>query len=114
MKAHDKAALELAMSRCKAEGAGRAEQIESMLNGTHYADKSFGKWADPPRPWAEVAQFAAYCAQFIALRLRPWERPPCHSSGEGDDAAAVLLRRMLKAGISRWHPDPMAALEAAK
>jgi hypothetical protein len=28
--------------------------------------------------------------------------------------AARLLRRMLKAGVSRYHPDPMSALEKAE
>jgi hypothetical protein len=26
----------------------------------------------------------------------------------------ALLKRMLAAGISRWHPDPMAAIAEAK
>ena len=29
----------------------------------------------------------------------------------GEETAAKMLRRMLLAGISRWHPDPMAALD---
>jgi hypothetical protein len=35
---------------------------------------------------------------------------------EGDDRrrdAAMLLKRMLDAGVSRYHPDPLAALEKA-
>jgi hypothetical protein len=32
----------------------------------------------------------------------------------GDYNAAVLLRKMLAAGISRWEPDPMTALKQAK
>jgi hypothetical protein len=43
--------------------------------------------------------------------------PPCCVADEnepriGEESAAKLLRRMLKAGISRWHPDPVAVLEA--
>jgi hypothetical protein len=33
---------------------------------------------------------------------------------DGDFAAAKLLRRMLKAGLSRYEPSPIAALERAK
>jgi hypothetical protein len=33
--------------------------------------------------------------------------------GDGKYAAALILRKMLDAGISRWHPDPLAAFEAA-
>jgi hypothetical protein len=32
----------------------------------------------------------------------------------GRAQAARLLREMLDAGISRYHPDPVAALKAAK
>jgi hypothetical protein len=32
----------------------------------------------------------------------------------GRRAAAELLRRMLAAGLSRYEPDPIAALEAAE
>jgi hypothetical protein len=73
---------------------------------------------------------AAYACQYAALRLRPWEWTPSWiapsqidaiiargpnnlAPQEGDYAAAVLLRKMLAAGISRWEPDPIAALRAA-
>jgi hypothetical protein len=127
MTKHDKAALELAIESCKAEGDGRAEQIDSMLSGVRYEDRSIGKWANPPRPWAEVARFAAICCQTRALRLAPYEMAPCQadrdppgppSRGSGwagsYPQARALLDRMLKAGVSQWHPDPLAALEAAK
>jgi hypothetical protein len=29
-------------------------------------------------------------------------------------AAALLLQRMLDAGVSRWHPDPLAAIAEAE
>jgi hypothetical protein len=91
------------------EEPGRAAQLHRML-------------ADG-RPWDEVAGFAAGCAQFRNLNLRPWECVPCSLAADDiaavlvrpDDhrrqhGAALLLRRMLAAGISRWHPDPMCAL----
>ena len=69
-------------------------------------------------PWAEVARFAAYSAQGRVLHLKPWQVPPCvvdeENPNERDVAAQALLRKMLAAGVSRYEPDPMTALAAAK
>ena len=69
-------------------------------------------------PWERVARFAARCCQSRMLNLPPWDLPPCSVSEDDDsesDAEAVkLLRKMLAAGVSRYAPDPMAAIEAAK
>jgi hypothetical protein len=76
--------------------------------------------------FTETGRFAAYCCQCNALRLMPWQDPPCHVYAEerGDDEARnqisgyeqalSLLQQMLDLGISRWHPDPVAAIEAKK
>jgi hypothetical protein len=67
----------------------------------------------------------AYENQMASLQLAPWQFPPCWISPvEIDDliagndpdkrAAATLLRRMLSAGISQFHPDPLAALREAE
>jgi hypothetical protein len=74
----------------------------------------------------EAGRFADYSAQVRSLRLPPWAYPPCWISldeidaliAAGDDPhgkhiAAKLLKRMLALGISKYHPDPMAAIEAA-
>jgi hypothetical protein len=63
-----------------------------------------------------VATFAASCCQSRSLNLDPWEEPPCHGDSvhQPDPAAKKLLEQMLAAGVSRWHPDPMAALAEAK
>jgi hypothetical protein len=76
------------------------------------------------RSFAEVGQFAAYCCQCRSLRLKPWQTPPMHGDAEpshpdaddthGYGAAAELLERLLAAGLSRWEPDPIGALEAAE
>jgi hypothetical protein len=56
--------------------------------------------------------------QIHALHLKPWEEPPCAADEDGPDErdkeAQRLLRQMLAFGVSRWHPDPLAAIEAAK
>jgi hypothetical protein len=65
------------------------------------------------QPWQQVALFA--------VRLRPWEAPPCVSStgvpadryGSRNNEIA-LLKRMLGAGISRFHPDPLGAIGVAE
>jgi hypothetical protein len=76
-------------------------------------------------PWEEVGRFAAYGAQGDTLRLRPWQWPPCWIADieaelaappdqSGRQRAAELLQRMLAAGLSRFEPDPLAALEQAE
>jgi hypothetical protein len=96
----DLAALQAAFSQCYASSKKQAEQLDDMLRD---------------RPWEDVAQFAAYSRQITTMKLRPWEQAPCHVEDEnepkrGEETAARVLKKMLKAGISRWHPNPLAAL----
>ena len=54
-----------------------------------------------------------------ALKLYPWQQPPCDADEDGDDGeingdGVKLLRKMLAAGLTRYEPDPLAALEAVK
>jgi hypothetical protein len=68
------------------------------------------------RAWIEVAVTACYHVQSHALRLRPWQEPPCVVSEDGperDSVAQALLRKMLAAGVSRYEPDPLAATRSA-
>ena len=109
----DRAAMTLAIGRARAESADSRERIEEIL-----AREGF----------AEAGETAAYWAQDTALRLRPWQTPPCWvhdiegelaAGDDGDDVhgrkrAARLLRRMRDLGISRWHPDPVAAIAEAE
>jgi len=74
--------------------------------------------------WQKAADSAAYHCQMNALRLRPWQSPPCWIDSRdiksiiargddgvaGDFAAARLLQRMLEAGLSQYEPDPISAL----
>jgi uncharacterized metal-binding protein len=80
----------------------RAEQIKSMLEGDQWSK---------PRPWEEVAKFAADLCQRKALDLKPWETAPCYS---GDPRAAKLANKLLSSGLSVFEPDPLTALAAAK
>ena len=75
-------------------------------------------------PWIEVAEFAAYGCQIESLSLKPWQSPPCHidenadapddADREPDTVGRKLLRQMLRAGVSRFDPDPLKALAGAK
>jgi hypothetical protein len=79
---------------------GRAEQLGEKLK-----DES----------WIVVAEFAASHCQRRSLRLKPWELPPCDIyEYDPDSPAKQLLHRMLTAGVSCYHPDPIAACEAAE
>jgi hypothetical protein len=105
---HD--ALRLAIEVARQESPGRAAQIDSKLRD---------------EPMVEVGEFCAYVTQGNALRLEPWECPPCwiddiEAALRGPDGtkkirqAALLLRRMQRCGVSKFHPDPVAACEAAE
>lgn len=74
------------------------------------------------RTRAEVGAFAVGRCQDRNLHLKPWECPPFRTRDvdePSDDwgyrpGEVALLKRMLRAGVSRFHPDPMAAIEAAE
>jgi hypothetical protein len=93
LDARDLAALRLAVTRCREH---RADQIDHML---------------ATRPWHDVSQFCAYDCQIRTMNLKPWQTPPCYLDEAGEETGAALLRRMLRSGVSRFHPDPLAALE---
>jgi hypothetical protein len=95
----DQDALERAMKMCAAESPGRAHQLREKLK-----DES----------WFDVARFAAYCVQGDTLNLDLSEHPPCVVGVDEAGPAGDLLRRMLKAGVSRWEPDPLQALGIEK
>ena len=104
----DRDALERAMEIARRD-PGRAEQLRAMLEDDE---------------WVEVAEFFSYSLQIQSLSLKPWQSPPCHideNADAPDDAdcepntvGRKLLRQMLRAGISRFDPDPLAALRRVK
>jgi hypothetical protein len=104
MRKIDRAALELALEQTLAEkDQGRVDQVRSMLQG---------------RTRLEVSQFCSFHRQIEALKLKPWEVPPCcvsMANPDNDNAAAMqLLKRMRACGVSKWHPNPILACEAAE
>jgi hypothetical protein len=110
MSQTDRAALGLAIEVTRNESPARRQQFDDFLSS---------------RRWIDVATFAAGCAQSRALRLPPWQPPPCgignieaalnvSDEQSGYRAAALLLQRMERCGVSRWHPDPLAAIAEAE
>jgi hypothetical protein len=103
LTAKDLAALELALKLTREESPGRAQQLLRIQ-----IDDG----------WRRAACFAAFNCQCNALHLKPWEHAPCwvHDPDDYPESpeAARLLRRMIKAGVSRYDPDPMSSLEKAE
>jgi hypothetical protein len=95
----DAEALELCIELTLTEDQPRADQVKAML---------------AERPRDEVGKFCSYHRQYAALGLKPHESTPCWSDGTANDPAARLYRRMVKAGVSPYHPDPLEALKAAE
>jgi hypothetical protein len=65
-----------------------------------------------------VGRAAAYHCQIAALDLQPWQDPVMYAGLRRGDEGYVranleLLQRLLDAGLSRFEPDPLTALEQA-
>jgi hypothetical protein len=102
----DIAALERSIAMARASSPARDQQISAMLK---------------ERKWLEVAEFASYCCQDDALKLKPWQPPPCwmgdakpvdDSPLAGRVAAWRLRQRLIASGLSQFEPDPLGALHA--
>ena len=104
LTAIDRDALERALVAVCRESPEDAARFEAMLCS---------------KPWQEVGETAVYSMQCRTLRLKPWEAPPCHCRDDVIDNATyghkrkevALRRRLLKANLSLFEPDPIAALE---
>jgi hypothetical protein len=114
IKKIDREAMKLAIEMVRKRGGADKRQIEEMLR---------------ERPWEEVGDFAAGCCQERRLRTKPWQPTPSDDYifryykqhlAKGPDGimgryrAAELVERMLKAGVSVYHPDPERALAEAE
>jgi hypothetical protein len=76
--------------------------------------------------WIEAGLSAAYSCQWDALQLKIDEITPCFildpdevlaipqtRHNHGEHQAAQLLKQMLACSVSRYHPDPVAAIADA-
>jgi hypothetical protein len=107
----DRDALGRAIALYREESSAHREQVDGLLK---------------ERDWFSVATLAAYGMQCERLGLRPWQTPPCElgdpdayelmrdDDHRGLRAAARLVKRLRAAGLSRYEPDPLHALEAAE
>jgi hypothetical protein len=120
----DHAALQLALDLTLADDPpdpGRVEQVMDFLR---------------ERSWEEVTTFCSYHQQMERLNLHPAQSPPCwiidldtadailargpRAAVDGSAAdisnckAARLLKRMLRLGVSPYHPNPLEAIKAAR
>jgi hypothetical protein len=96
--------LEEALRLARDESPGRSQQLDDMI-----AEEG----------WFYAARFASGMMQGIALNLMPHQLEPftVDEDGEVDEdnrEAQILLRHMLRAGISRYHPRPVQALAEAE
>ena len=107
----DQDALTRGLAACGRESPARSRQLDTML-------------ADPSSSWERVARFAGYSAQIDSLGLMPWQNPPCRASLDdlnrpfGDPSgrreSAEVLQRLSRNGLSKFEPDPLAAIAAAE
>jgi hypothetical protein len=105
----DRQALERAIEIRRQESAAERQWLDELLK---------------ERTWRDVAESCVYGCQCKALQLKPWEAPPITVRHDPDEVlqwkdhprpsylrAAQLLKRLLAAGLSRYEPDPLRALE---
>ena len=99
----DREALERAMEIVRRWMPERAQRMDEVLEH---------------QTWEKAAKYAAYHCQMASLELPQSGliNPPCwiveDDPEEDDKDEQELLRRMLAAGLSRYEPDPLAALRA--
>jgi hypothetical protein len=104
----DREAMQRAIDLTRAEGPDRVRWLEG-------------------RTFTDSGALCAYHRQHQALQLRPWEWAPswiepgdidtllsAPSDLSGKHRAAELCKRLLTAGLSRFEPNPLDALERAE
>jgi hypothetical protein len=74
--------------------------------------------------WSRVARFCCFNVQSESLGLEIFQSPPCYADGDalrepyGDPRAAretvELAQRLVRAGLSKFEPDPFTALAIAE
>jgi hypothetical protein len=101
MNKRDKEALEQCMASAMAESADRKWQLETLIEQSG---------------WEQTAKLACYICQSKSLNLAPWQAPPFRATTDpmGSGASLRFAEKLDAKGISRYHPDPLAALEAAE
>jgi hypothetical protein len=73
------------------------------------------------RPFEEVGEWASGVCQAQNLRLKPWQCAPSSTANVENPrdvygvrpAEVGLLRKLLSLGLSRFEPDPLAAMHVS-
>jgi hypothetical protein len=106
----DREALKRALSLLRSDPEYRDEALKRALSllrsDPEYRDQIAAKLAG--QSWEDVAHFCAYCCQIVGLK--PWQDPPMYAETRPDPDALAILVKLLGAGLSRFEPDPAAAL----
>jgi len=89
----DRDAMTRAIAAARRESPTRSKQIDDKLR---------------TEPWEAVGRFAAFSAQIESLHLKPWESTVVYAD---TPEAHALLGRLKAAGLSKYEPDPIAALQ---
>jgi|SRR3954463_11486446 hypothetical protein len=89
----DRDAMTRAIAAARRESPNRSRQIDRKL-----ASESF----------EAVGRFCAFSAQIESLHLQPFESTVVYADSP---EAHALPRRLKAAGLSRFEPDPLGALE---
>jgi hypothetical protein len=93
--------------------------IEEMRNGDDHARQLIARLLARDS-FEEAAKTACFYCQSKNLRLKSWQPPPMEAGprtdlpddgGGGWKRAEEPLHRLQAAGLSRYEPDPIAALE---
>lgn len=85
--------------------------FEIILSGKDKSRVNFLRALQQQNGKLDAQLHAVYELQVRSLGLRPWECPPCFAT-PNNTPEGRFLRRMLDAGLSRYEPDPIEALEA--
>ena len=100
--------------------------IETMLRSPEAIHRNDFKrrLREAKEPWEKIGRDAASVCQCRALKLAPWQTAPHQAELNQIDepgfehrstaAAAAILGKLLSAGLSRYEPDPLGALERAE
>ena len=108
LRAIDRDAMRRAIEIVRRENFTRREQIDEKLTR---------------EPWEEVGAFASYAAQCTALKLKPWQAPPCYTRGFTDNPSNSYGNRpdemklrddLLGCPLERVRTRPRGAVLAAK
>ena len=119
LRDHQKGLSAISWSRSHAREV-LTQVLERVLNDPTHPRHDQAKRKLEHESRLKVAVFLAACEQIQSLHLFPWQYQLAMIDDyqsiidRGPDDAnykvALLLRRMLKRGICRYHPDPEAAL----